>query len=245
MTRIRRNNEEDFDLEGFGLGSRQALVTKQVMNNTCYRLWLDEEIKDPVYYREHLEVLETASENDFIYIHIDSIGGSVGTAVKMINAIRQSNAQILGVLENRAYSAGSLILLACPSILVKPYSTLMAHSVSAGTGGEMAKMWDYAQFLKTETDRLIEDIYSGFLSKDEINSVKMGHKEIWLKDVEVIQRLDGLAEYRRSLTAQEEEEVVTVGKPTLEFAEDSSTEEIPVVESKPARKPRKKKENVK
>lgn len=240
MTRIRRNNEEDFDLEGFGLGSRQALVTKQVMNNTCYRLWLDEEIKDPVYYREHLEVLETASENDFIYIHIDSIGGSVGTAVKMINAIRQSNAQILGVLENRAYSAGSLILLACPSILVKPYSTLMAHSVSAGTGGEMAKMWDYAQFLKTETDRLIEDIYGGFLTKDEINSVKLGHKEIWLRDHEVIQRLDGLAEYRRNLKEAEDEEVVTVGKPSVE----QPAEEEPVVESKSARKPRKKKENV-
>jgi ATP-dependent Clp protease protease subunit len=238
MTRIRRNNEEDFDLESFGLGTRQALVTKQVMNNTCYRLWLDEEIKDPVYYREHLEVLETASENDFIYIHIDSIGGSVGTAVKMINAIRQSNAQVLGVLENRAYSAGSLILLACPSILVKPYSTLMAHSVSAGTGGEMAKMWDYAQFLKTETDRLIEDIYGGFLTKDEINSVKLGHKEIWLRDHEVIQRLDGLAEYRKNLKESEDEEVVTVGKPSVEPVEE------PVVESKPAKKSRKKKENV-
>lgn len=235
MTRIRRNNEEDFDIDALGLGNRQALVTKQTMNNTAYRIWLDEEIKEPPYYRDALEALETASENDFIYIHIDSVGGSVGTAVKMINAIRQSEAQIMGVLENRAYSAGSLILLACPAILVKPYSTLMAHTVSAGTGGEMAKMWDYATFLKTETDRLIEDIYSGFLTKDEINSVKMGHKEIWLRDVEVIQRLDGLAEYRKNLKEQEDEEVVTVGKPVVESVE----EEPPVVESKP-RKSRKK-----
>lgn len=234
MTRIRRNNEEDFDMEALGLGNRQALVTKQTVNNTSYRIWLDEEIKDPQYYRDALEALETAVEGDFIYIHIDSIGGSVGTAVKMINAIRQTDAQVLGVLENRAYSAGSLILLACPAILVKPYSTLMAHSVSAGTGGEMAKMWDYATFLKTETDRLIEDIYGGFLTKDEINSVKLGHKEIWLRDFEVIQRLDGLAEYRKNLTGGEDEEVVEVGKPIVDDPVP------PVVESKPVRKSRKK-----
>lgn len=237
MTRIRRNNEEDFDIDALGLGNRQALVTKQTMNNTAYRIWLDEEIKEPPYYRDALEALETASENDFIYIHIDSVGGSVGTAVKMINAIRQSEAQIMGVLENRAYSAGSLILLACPAILVKPYSTLMAHTVSAGTGGEMAKMWDYATFLKTETDRLIEDIYSGFLTKDEINSVKMGHKEIWLRDVEVIQRLDGLAEYRKNLKEQDDEEVVTVGKPVVESVE----EEPPVLESAPTKRKARKK----
>lgn len=236
MTRIRRNNEEDFDMDVLGLGNRQALVTKQTINSTAYRIWLDEEIKEPPYYRDALEALETATEGDFIYIHIDSIGGSVGTAVKMINAIRQSDAQIMGVLENRAYSAGSLILLACPAILVKPYSTLMAHSVSAGTGGEMAKMWDYATFLKTETDRLIDDIYSGFLTKDEINSVKLGHKEIWLKDFEVSERLDTLAEFRRSLKEQEDEEVVKVGKPVVEVVEDV-VESAPV---KPARKSKKK-----
>lgn len=237
MTRTQRNNEEDFDMDALGLGNRQALVTKQSVNSTAYRIWLDEEIKEPPYYREALEALDNASEGDFIYIHIDSIGGSVGTAVKMINAIRQSDAQIMGVLENRAYSAGSLILLACPAILVKPYSTLMAHSVSAGTGGEMAKMWDYATFLKTETDRLIEDIYGGFLTKDEINSVKLGHKEIWLRDFEVIQRLDGLAEYRKNLKGGEDEEVVEVGKPVVDDPE------VPVVESapeKPTRKSRKK-----
>ncbi|MNK14315.1 Clp protease [compost metagenome] len=239
MTRIRRNNEEDFDMEALGLmGNRQVVVTEQSINSTAYRIYLDEEIREAHYYRKALEVLDTASESDFIYIHIDTIGGSVGTAVKLINAIRQSSAQILGVLENRAYSAGSLILLACPSILVKPYSTLMAHTVSAGTGGEMAKMWDYAQFLKTETDRLIDDTYSGFLTPDEINSVKLGHKEIWLRDYEVSERLDSLAEYRRSLKEQDDEEVVKVGKPVVEAVEEAET----VVESTPVkvRKSRKK-----
>lgn len=234
MMKIRRNNEEDFDMAELGFGNQQARVTKVALPSTAYRIYLDEEIKDPPYYRDALEALENASEGDFIYIHIDTVGGNVGTAVKIINAIRQSSAQIMGVLENRAYSAGSLILLACPAILVKPYSALMAHTVSAGTGGEMAKMWDYATFLKTETDRLIEDIYSGFLTADEINSVKLGHKEIWLRDFEVMQRLEGLAEYRRNLKETNEEEVVEVGKPIVDDPEP------PVVESKPVRKSRKK-----
>lgn len=237
MTKIRRNNDEDFeDVLGLG-GNRQALVTKQSVNSTAYRIWLDEDIKDPPYYRDALEALDNATESDFIYIHIDSVGGSVGTAVKMINAIRQSDAQIMGVLENRAYSAGSLILLACPAILVKPYSTLMAHSVSAGFGGDLEKSLDYATFLKTETNRLVDDVYGGFLTPDEITSVKLGHREIWLKDFQVIERLDKLAIYRKNLKEKDDEEAVEVGKPMVESAEDEVLEEPPV---KSARKSRKK-----
>lgn len=230
--KVRRNNEEDFSGALEMLGNQQALVTEQTVHSKAYYIWLDEEIKEADYYRRALEILHNASENDFVYIHIDSIGGQVGSAVKLINAIRLCNAQVVGVLENRAYSAGSLILLACPAILVKPYSTFMAHTVSAATGGEVAKMVEYASFLKAETDRLIADIYRGFLTEEEIVSVQRGYKEIWLKDFEVLQRLESLAAYRKSLKEQDDEDVVTVGKPVVEPVEEVET---PVVQSKPRR----------
>lgn len=244
MTKPRKNEDGEDELDSLGImGNRQALVSKQQVSNTAYRIWLDEEIKDSPYYREALETLDTAGPGDFVYIHIDTVGGSVGTAVKMINAIRQSEAEVLGVLENKAYSAGSLILLACPQILIKPYSTFMAHSISMGAGGDLEKIVDYISFIKGESNRLIEDIYGGFLTKEEITAVKLGHKEVWLKDYEIMERLDGLAEYRRLLADHEEDEAVKVGKPSVEKTtetEDVVVESVPV---KKSRKPRTKRED--
>jgi len=109
------------------------------------------------------------------------------------------------VLENRAYSAGSMILLACPRIMVKPYASFMAHSVSAGVGGELQKMVDYSKFLQKESDRLIDDLYTGFLTTDEIQDVKFGKREVWLTDEEILARLNILAEYKKSLKEASEE----------------------------------------
>ncbi len=200
--RPHKNNDDDFDLDFFSqMGNRSVVVTEQTMMSTAYRIWLDEDIKEAQYYRRAFEVLETANESDFIYLHIDSIGGHLGTALKFVNAIHSSSAQVMGVLENRAFSAGSMILLACPRIMVKPYSTFMAHSVSAGVGGELQKMVNYSGFLKKESDRIIDDIYTGFLTPQEIDSVKQGKAEIWLKDEEVLKRLDSLSEYKKQLKA--------------------------------------------
>lgn len=197
--RVRKNEDEE-DIEvGFleQFATRGVTITEQKAVSTAYRIWLDEQIKEPQYYRRALEVLETAGEDDYVFIHVDTTGGHVGTAVKLINAIRNSSATVMGVLEHRAYSAGSMILLACPRIMVKPYATLMAHSVSVGAGGDLQKLMDYGNFLKKETDRLIEDVYTGFLSPSEIEAVKLGSSEIWLTDSEILDRLDTLAEYKK------------------------------------------------
>lgn len=203
--RVRKNDDDELELEFLNqMGQRGVHISEQSVNINSYKIWLDEEIKEPQYYRRAFEILESASENDFVYLHMDSTGGQVGTAIKFINAIKLCNGTVMGVLENRAYSAGSMILLACPKIAVKPYASMMIHSVSAGVGGELQKMVDYSKFLQKESDRLIDELYTGFLTSEEIQDVKAGKREVWLTDEEVLARLNTLVEYKKSLKESSE-----------------------------------------
>lgn len=188
-------NDEENDLQDI-FGSKEVFVKTTTINCFHHRIFLDEDIKDASFYRKAIDIIDNAGPNDFINIHIDTPGGDLSSAISIINAIRGSDAQILGTLEQKAFSAGSLILLACPNIMIKPYATLMAHSGMAGAWGAFDRATDQLGFFKEETTRLMREIYTGFFTEEEIESVVRGHREIWLKDHEILSRLENLQKYR-------------------------------------------------
>lgn len=162
---------------------------------TLYSVYLDEEMGEPKQYRKVYQSLEMATEIDAFNIHINTIGGQLDTTIQLIAAIKETKAYVNGICYN-AQSAGSIVLLSCPNIIVKPFSSMMIHSVLYGGGfSTVSQHEQYAKFSKDTMKDLFEDVYSGFLTDTELKEVINGEKEIWLKDKEIVERLEKRKEY--------------------------------------------------
>ena len=174
--------------------------------SNLYRFCLDEDIGDLPYYRDLIHALNNATEDDVIELRIITDGGSLETAECIITAIRSSEASVVGIVE-KAYSAGSMIALACPELVLTDFATMMIHTGSYGTVGSHNKVKQYVDFSERKLNRVIEDVYEGFLTKEEINSVKDG-SDFWMFAEEIGERLDRRNEYfqQKAEAKQEKEE---------------------------------------
>ncbi len=164
-----------------------------------YDLYLDGAIGDASEYIEWFEVLEQASENDTIVMHINSEGGDALTAVQMLHYMNLCRATIMASVEGACMSAATMIFLAASQVSVAENSLFMFHDYSGaafGKGGEMR-----AQILGEErwSENLIRSHYTGFMANAEITELLNG-KDFWMTRKEVIDRL--VARNKRNTKAQ-------------------------------------------
>ena len=169
-----------------------------------YDILLDEEIKSPSYYRNAFQTLRNAQEGETVRILISTYGGNLTSAITFKNLIEQCAAEVVGVLEGEAYSAGSLILLSCPVIHIQPYTTLMCHSAAFGSSGMVQQVRDHVDFTGRHAEAVMEDVYRDFLSAQEFEDLKRG-VEIWLDYDQINSRLEKMFEAREARAMEEME----------------------------------------
>jgi len=175
----------------------QCEVSQSTSVYNAYDIYLDEEIKDPTYYRQAFQVLRSAQQGDLVRIYISSVGGNMNSAAMFKNCIQQCQADVIAVIEAEAYSAASLIALCCSGIEVKPYATMMCHSAAFGSGGIVQNVRDHVEFIGRNAEALMEEIYQDFLTPEEFTDLKRG-REIWLDHVQIGERLDKMFEARNA-----------------------------------------------
>ena len=168
--------------------------TQSVYN--AYDIYLDEEIKDPTYYRQAFQVLRSSQRGDLVRIYISSHGGNLNSALIFKNCIEDCQADVVAIIEAEAYSAASLIALSCPNIEVKPYATMMLHSASFGSGGSVQNVRDHVEFTGRHAESLMDEVYRSFISEEEMIDLKKG-RELWFDYKEIGERLDRMFEARR------------------------------------------------
>jgi ATP-dependent protease ClpP protease subunit len=166
---------------------------KQTIPVNLYHFYIIGEIGDPTQFLDLINILKTAEEHDTIFIYLNTPGGSLQTTVQIISAMRQCSATVVTCLEGEVCSAGTLIFLAGTKHVVNPNCTFMIHNYSqwiGGKGNEVALRVKYSeQFFK----KLALDLYKGFMSEEEIQSVIDG-KDYWMDSDEVIRRLNARTE---------------------------------------------------
>jgi ATP-dependent protease ClpP protease subunit len=150
---------------------------------------LDENIREPKYYRNIIYALESLDEGDLCEIKIDSYGGRLDSAIAIINAMRNSRAEIKCSVTGVAASAGSLIALAAPSIYINEYSRMMIHQASFGTGGKQSDVMSHVTFENNRIKKIMKDVYLGFLTEKELETVFAG-SELWFDADQIIERLE-------------------------------------------------------
>jgi len=197
------NNEDVFDLLQ---SSEQLDYSVSSITHNKFEFNLDEDIKEPSYYRNLIEVLNNATEQDLVVLNINSFGGHLASAISIIDALRNTRANTLAWISGSAYSAAGLIALSCQNVEVGEFATFMCHNSQYGLGGYTTDIKDRALFEHKMTSKIMQSVYRFFLSPEEIESVLM-NKTIWMDSDEIIERLSYMQEKFQEEFEQEMEKM--------------------------------------
>ncbi len=200
---ILNNEDEDIDCDPSRVAHLGYFEAKKELSKIS--VYLDEQIKQPDYYRQLIHRIRNADEHDIVEIYISSYGGSLDGALALIEAIENTDANVLCVITGMAASAASLIALASPNISVSPRASMMLHQASFGSFGKQSDILNHANFVDKKVRSLMQEMYEGFLSKKELEELFMG-REIWMEADEIIDRLHAKQEYFEIKQQKEEKE---------------------------------------
>jgi len=160
-------------------------------------VFLDGDIDEPSDYRELIAILFNAMEYDTVNIFINSPGGNLDTALSIIEGIRNSPAYVSAFLIGACHSAASMIALTCDQLIITDSANMLVHSASFGSAGTTGNVKSHTDFVVKQTNKLLDHIYEGFLSKEEIEDVKLG-VELWLDAGEIKKRIQKRLELMES-----------------------------------------------
>lgn len=201
---VTRNDDDDDDNEvNIRTNSRYLPYFESTRVNRCIKVHLDENIKEPRYYRTVLQGIDSLGEGDVVLLSINSYGGQLDGAIAIINAIQNTDADVHASIEGVAASAASLIALAAPSISVSPYATMMVHSATFGSFGKQSDVISHASFVDKQVRGLMNSVYKDFLTDKELEEVIMG-KELWFDAEEIVRRLELRNELQQKRAKAEE-----------------------------------------
>ena len=187
-----KTNNEDLSLDLFQHTEQLNYSASSVVHNK-FEFNLDEDIKEPSYYRSLIEVLNNATEQDLVVLNINSGGGQLDSAISIIDALRNTRANTLAWISGSAYSAAGLIALSCQNVEVGEFATLMCHNSQYGLGGYTTDIKDRAVFEHKMISKIMHSVYKHFLSVDEVEAV-LSNKTIWMDADEIVERFTKMQE---------------------------------------------------
>lgn len=154
---------------------------------------IGEEIGPPTEYATWFDIIRQASEDDTIYLRINSCGGNLDTTLQFLRVLQETKAHTIASLEGVCKSAATILFLACKSHEVSQFVQFMCHDYSnlmSGKGGELHSQ--VANDRKMTAD-LFREIYDGFMTSEEIEAM-IGGTDFYFNAEEVVMRLTNRAE---------------------------------------------------
>jgi ATP-dependent protease ClpP protease subunit len=173
----------------FQLNANNYIGSTIIDNHIIYDVFFDSEISSPSFYRDLTYFLEIAKKEDVFLFHINTMGGDLLTAIQLFNNIQNTNAITIADIYV-AFSAGSMIAMACDKVIINKFALMMIHSfIVNGISGSITEINPYINFLNNQNSYLLKEIYKGFLSKTEIQEIE-NNKVLWLEEKEIKKRFE-------------------------------------------------------
>lgn len=172
--------------------------------------YISEEIEDPNLYIDMIHCFNIASTNDVIYLHLNTSGGRLDTGVQIINAMNNSQAKVVTILECMAYSLGTLIFLSGHELVVNDNCVMMLHNFRGGVFGKGNELTSQLDATIKWFNMLAKEIYIPFITEDEFNRIVKG-EDLWMQSSEIRKRLDNVNKVKK----QELDKPKTTKKPQL------------------------------
>lgn len=175
-----------------------AIRTNCHPKSYTYTVKFDRDITSPEYWQEELDTLRMGKEGDDYIIHVNSHGGDASTLAEILYIIEHSPSHFHCVLAGNAFSAGGPIMLACDSVEVGDFATMMVHTAQgSGYHSSSQSLEQYSAMNQRTARKILSTCYEGFMTSEEINQALDG-KEFWFDSDEIKERLTKRDEYFNS-----------------------------------------------
>ena len=158
-----------------------------VKDGNTVHAYVSDEIGSPDTYDKLCHTLDTAEDGDNVLLHLNTGGGYIDSAFKIIASIKRSRAKVTARLTGTVASAGTIIALSCDDLEVEDFTSFMIHNYSGGAGGKGHEIIDYVNFSDKNITSTFKKLYSGFLTPRELTAVIKG-KDMWMGTEEVQKR---------------------------------------------------------
>ena len=154
-------------------------VYGKIDNKSCLELNIklkeleDKLIKKYDEFKEHQE---------YIYIHINSNGGSVFAAFSTVDTIKNIKIPVVSIIEGCAASAATLISVVCDYRIIYKTSFMLIHELSSSTWGKFSEMEEEMSNNKLLMNK-IKDIYKEHtnINNEELDEI-LKHDLWWNSD---------------------------------------------------------------
>lgn len=155
--------------------------------NQCYKCTINDDFTDVSQFAQLVDYLDNAQEGDIAHIRLSTNGGALHAIIPLIEAMRNTDAYIAMHVESDTASAGTILMMLAHEVYVNPYTTIMIHTASYGFYGHSGNMDANVSHSTKAIERLVNEVYVGFLSPNEIARVLDG-KEFYLTAEEAMDR---------------------------------------------------------
>jgi len=168
-----------------------------------YWFYLSTQIGAPSLYTDMIHTIRMAPASSTVYLCINTPGGRLDTGIQLINAIKASQATIVGVLDAEASSMGSIILLSADDYIIHDNCRMMFHDFSGGTsngkGNEQIKELTAAIQLY---NKLLKSVCVPFLSNEEVERIIKG-EDFWMDSDQIRERLSKITTAEEAAASNE------------------------------------------
>jgi ATP-dependent protease ClpP protease subunit len=179
FTRDVRQAKPDTKRAGFYTAEPEPFeVTYTPTRGGTFNIYLLDIIETPRQFLNAIEVLQAASEDDTVVIHLQTGGGSLDATDMFIQAMRECEGTIIVKASGGVHSAGTIILLEADQFTLSENFNCLIHNGSCGSGGKFSDFKTEAQFTQAHMERVMHSTYKGFLTNDEILALLDG-KDYW------------------------------------------------------------------
>lgn len=173
--------------------------------NMSYKVDIDETFDHPRQFSEIVDILDNASDGDYMCITLTTDGGALHSILPLLGAMQNTPCHVHVHACSDVASAGTFLLMRAHSVSVNDYITIMCHQVSFGSAGSGNTVASHVAHTMKSSEKLIRDMYSMFFTTAEIDKMLSGSDYYMDKDefIERCERRSALqAEYEASLVEQ-------------------------------------------
>lgn len=185
-----------------------AIRTTSKALTSEYDIMFDRDIDNSNEFHEEFYTMRQAGEGDLVNIHMDSMGGACSTISTFEHIKSKSSAHFHGILQGKAFSAGSAIFLLCDTQEVGTLSEMMIHTSQQGMQGHSQEVEEWGKQTARGARIMMELVYKDFLTQEEIDRCLDG-KAMWLDSKQIKDRLANRELIRSNQAAEEAKEIYT------------------------------------
>lgn len=113
--------------------------------------WIEEPATSPNSFRQALG----EHEGKELHVIIDTYGGSVFAAASIYSDLRARNGKTVGIVQSKAMSAGTVILMGCDEVRLSPTAILMIHDPITAMHGDIGDFEKALEILNAVKDSIL------------------------------------------------------------------------------------------